>query len=256
MRDGLSENDYKITINNFTACTIITLLNNLITCNLTLNHSDIITNINDDGGYKNARSKVLIKFVRSINKTTQDQTTHLSSSSSQNQLVDTIYMPIRVIIGKNYNNLIGYLSYENINANANSVYNNNLGGSGGIAEDLLSSKYIIIIASICCFILFAIMITLLIIFRVKQSKQTKQLKMMQIEFENLESRVANECKEAFAELQMDIGELANTLNQNGPPFNDFANYSLKILFPNASDYEKKLFLNINSSDPTVSIVSD
>ena len=33
---------------------------------------------------------------------------------------------------------------------------------------------------------------------------------MAIEFENLEIRVANEFKEAFAELQMDIGELSFT----------------------------------------------
>jgi hypothetical protein len=66
----------------------------------------------------------------------------------------------------------------------------------------------------------------------------------------LEIRVANECKEAFAELQMDIGELANTLNQSGPPFYDFKTYSMKILFPNASENEK--FLMIGNIDPRVS----
>jgi plexin A len=61
---------------------------------------------------------------------------------------------------------------------------------------------------------------------------------MQTEFENLEMRVARECKEAFTELQMDIGELANTLNQTGAPFNDYQTYCMKILFPNANEIEK------------------
>ena len=61
---------------------------------------------------------------------------------------------------------------------------------------------------------------------------------MQTEFENLEMRVARECKEAFTELQMDIGELANTLNQAGAPFHDFQTYCMKILFPNASETDK------------------
>ena len=75
---------------------------------------------------------------------------------------------------------------------------------------------------------------------------------MAIEFENLEIRVANEFKEAFAELQMDIGELANTLNQLSPLFYDFKTYAMKILFPNATENEK--FLMIGNVDPRVRLI--
>ena len=135
-----------------------------------------------------------------------------------------IRLALNILIGKNYNSMIGHLLASELVASTSS---NN---------DISSTFIIIISAAICSFLL--VIIAIIVLFKVYQKKQAKQLKRMQTEFENLESRVANECKEAFAELQMDIGELANTLNQSGPPFNEFQTYAIKILFPNASEKEK------------------
>jgi hypothetical protein len=216
------------------SCNINSITNNLIICTLaTYNETADITQ----------DSKFSIKFIRTTELSQNDnyKTTFFASSLSTSALTDTSAssnLPLRIIIGNNYNNLIGYLNYESVNFNSSLKI-----------EEIISSKYIILIAAFICSLLFAVMISTLVIFKVRQRKQTKQLKLMQSEFENLESRVANECKEAFAELQMDIGELANTINQSGPPFYDFQTYAMKILFPNASENEK--YFMTGNIDPRV-----
>ncbi|KAL0593025.1 Plexin-A1 [Plecturocebus cupreus] len=54
--------------------------------------------------------------------------------------------------------------------------------------------------------------------------------------DNLESRVALECKEAFAELQTDIHELTNDLDGAGIPFLDYRTYAMRVLFPGIEDH--------------------
>ena len=99
-------------------------------------------------------------------------------------------------------------------------------------------KFSIVAACVLSLFLFATILSCFVTLKRRQHKQLRQLKRMQTEFENLEMRVARECKEAFTELQMDIGELANTLNQTGAPFNDYQTYCMRILFPHASDLER------------------
>lgn len=139
-----------------------------------------------------------------------------SSSSSRSY-------EVRIQIGQTFTRTIGFLKYEKDIIRK---------------YDSIELKYILIAACLMSFVLFLSMISCFIILKQRQNKQIRQLKRMQTEFENLEMRVARECKEAFTELQMDIGELANTLNQTGAPFNDFQTYCMKILFPNASETEK------------------
>ncbi len=105
-------------------------------------------------------------------------------------------------------------------------------------NDSSQLKLIIIVAAILSVFLFSTMIACFATLKRRQNSQIRQLKRMQNEFENLEMRVARECKEAFTELQMDIGELANTLNQTGAPFHDFQTYCMRVLLPNASETEK------------------
>ena len=105
-------------------------------------------------------------------------------------------------------------------------------------SESIQIRYIIFTASVVSLVLLVAMLCFFVILKRRQNKQIRQLKRMQTEFENLEMRVARECKEAFTELQMDIGELANTLNQTGAPFHDFQTYCLKVLLPNASETEK------------------
>jgi hypothetical protein len=132
---------------------------------------------------------------------------------------------MRVQIGQRLILPIGLLKYEK---NALLKY------------DVVQIKYIIAAACITSLILVITMTTCFVVLKRRQNKQIRQLKLMQCEFENLEMRVARECKEAFTELQMDIGELANTLNQTGAPFNDYQKFCVKILLPNASDAERYL----------------
>jgi hypothetical protein len=131
---------------------------------------------------------------------------------------------VRIEIGERFSKTIGFLKYEK---------------DGFLAKyDVIEVKYIIVAACFAILVVFTVMIACFVTLKRRQNKQIGQLKRMQTEFENLEMRVARECKEAFTELQMDIGELANTLNQTGAPFNDFQTYCMKILFPNANETDK------------------
>ncbi|XP_030231704.1 plexin-A2 [Gadus morhua] len=57
-----------------------------------------------------------------------------------------------------------------------------------------------------------------------------------MQMDNLESRVALECKEAFAELQTDINELTSDLDRAGIPFLDYRMYTMRVLFPGIDDH--------------------
>lgn len=48
---------------------------------------------------------------------------------------------------------------------------------------------------------------------------------------------------AFAELQTDIGEIANDLSHSGVPYHDYRTFCMKVLFPNAKDEERYMMLN-------------
>ena len=214
-------------------CIINSISNNLIICTLNLNYNG---NETEDG---DEISKYSIRFIKPIEVNDNSKVTFGSSLLTTSSVSEPINLPMRIIIGQNYNNLIGYLNYENVGPHeANKVI------------EMLPSKYVLTISVTVCVLLIILIVLLFVTFKQRQKKQNKQLKLMQIEFENLESRVANECKEAFAELQMDIGEFANTLNQSGPPFYDFQTYAMKILFPNASENEKNYMTG--NIDPRVS----
>ena len=126
---------------------------------------------------------------------------------------------VHVQIGQYYKRTVGILRFES-------------------NSDSIQLKYIIVATCLISLILFLTMTSCFVTLKRRQNKQIRQLKRMQTEFENLEMRVARECKEAFTELQMDIGELANTLNQTGAPFHDFQTYCMKILLPNSSETER------------------
>ncbi|XP_031423867.1 plexin-A1 [Clupea harengus] len=64
----------------------------------------------------------------------------------------------------------------------------------------------------------------------------RTLKRLQLQMDNLESRVALECKEAFAELQTDIHELTQELDGAGIPFLDYRTYAMRVLFPGIEDH--------------------
>ncbi|CAF1302859.1 unnamed protein product [Adineta steineri] len=100
-----------------------------------------------------------------------------------------------------------------------------------------------IIASICGLFLTMFIIIVSIIFRRINTKRTRQLNRLQNQIDTLEMRVARECKEAFAELQTDIGEMTNDLSQSGVPYHDYRTFCMKVLFPNATEEEKYMMLH-------------
>lgn len=85
------------------------------------------------------------------------------------------------------------------------------------------------------FLLF-IFVVLLIAYRKKTSESNRVLKNMQEQMDILELQVAAECKEAFAELQTEMGDLTGDLTSGGIPFLDYRTYAMKILFPNHEDH--------------------
>ncbi|ERE63098.1 plexin-A3-like protein [Cricetulus griseus] len=71
----------------------------------------------------------------------------------------------------------------------------------------------------------------LIAYKRKTQDADRTLKRLQLQMDNLESRVALECKEAFAELQTDINELTNHMDGVQIPFLDYRTYAVRVLFP-------------------------
>ncbi|XP_065215112.1 plexin-A1-like [Planococcus citri] len=83
---------------------------------------------------------------------------------------------------------------------------------------------------IVCFIL-----GILIYKRWKWSSSKKTLE-IQYEFDRLELQVAAECKEAFAELQIEICDPRISRIPDNLPFWDYHTYVMKVLFPNIQDH--------------------
>ncbi|CAL8402039.1 unnamed protein product, partial [Arctogadus glacialis] len=85
-------------------------------------------------------------------------------------------------------------------------------------------------------LLLIIVFLVLLAYRRKSHENDLTLKRLQMQMDNLESRVALECKEAFAELQTDINELTSDLDRAGIPFLDYRMYTMRVLFPGIDDH--------------------
>uniref|UniRef100_A0A8C2WGD2 Plexin A2 n=1 Tax=Cyclopterus lumpus TaxID=8103 RepID=A0A8C2WGD2_CYCLU len=85
-------------------------------------------------------------------------------------------------------------------------------------------------------LLLVIVVIVLLAYRRKSHENDLTLKRLQMQMDNLESRVALECKEAFAELQTDINELTSDLDRAGIPYLDYRTYAMRVLFPGIDDH--------------------
>uniref|UniRef100_A0A8C7IL90 Plexin-A1 n=1 Tax=Oncorhynchus kisutch TaxID=8019 RepID=A0A8C7IL90_ONCKI len=85
-------------------------------------------------------------------------------------------------------------------------------------------------------LLLLVIIAVLIAYKRKSRDADRTLKRLQLQMDNLESRVALECKEAFAELQTDIHELTQELDGTGIPFLEYRTYAMRVLFPGIEDH--------------------
>lgn len=79
--------------------------------------------------------------------------------------------------------------------------------------------------------LLLVIILILIIYRRQSTRAERIYHKLQIQLDNLESNVRNECKQAFAELQTDMTDLTGDLVSSGIPFWDYHTYTFKVLFP-------------------------
>uniref|UniRef100_A0AAQ5ZWK4 Sema domain-containing protein n=1 Tax=Amphiprion ocellaris TaxID=80972 RepID=A0AAQ5ZWK4_AMPOC len=85
-------------------------------------------------------------------------------------------------------------------------------------------------------LLILVIVFVLIAYKRKSRESDLTLKRLQMQMDNLESRVALECKEAFAELQTDIHELTSDLDGAGIPFLDYRTYTMRVLFPGIEEH--------------------
>ncbi|XP_078732617.1 plexin-A1 isoform X1 [Lampetra fluviatilis] len=85
-------------------------------------------------------------------------------------------------------------------------------------------------------LLIFIIVAVLIAYKRKSKESDLTLRRLQMQMDNLESRVALECKEAFAELQTDINELTSDLDGTGIPFLDYRTYAMRVLFPGIEEH--------------------
>ncbi|KAH9508125.1 Plexin-A4 [Bulinus truncatus] len=97
-------------------------------------------------------------------------------------------------------------------------------------EGLTQEAYIGIGVSVGAIALIFFIICIVCIIKFRHNDD--MMKKMRKEMDQLESRVANECKEAFAELQTDMSELTSDLSGGcSIPFWDYRTYCMRVLFP-------------------------
>nr|XP_036875317.1 plexin-A4 [Manis javanica] len=105
-----------------------------------------------------------------------------------------------------------------------------------IAPDSPLSLPAIVSIAVAGGLLLIFIVAVLIAYKRKSRESDLTLKRLQMQMDNLESRVALECKEAFAELQTDIHELTSDLDGAGIPFLDYRTYTMRVLFPGIEDH--------------------
>nr|KAG5701673.1 hypothetical protein BaRGS_027831 [Batillaria attramentaria] len=84
--------------------------------------------------------------------------------------------------------------------------------------------------------LLLVIVLILIIYRRQSTRAERIYHKLQIQLDNLESNVRNECKQAFAELQTDMTDLTGDLVSSGIPFWDYHTYTFKVLFPGLTNH--------------------
>uniref|UniRef100_A0A663MHE0 Plexin A2 n=1 Tax=Athene cunicularia TaxID=194338 RepID=A0A663MHE0_ATHCN len=120
-------------------------------------------------------------------------------------------------------------------------------GSVSILSDSLLTLPAIVSIAAGGSLLLIIVIIVLIAYKRKSRENDLTLKRLQMQMDNLESRVALECKEAFAELQTDINELTSDLDRSGIPYLDYRTYAMRVLFPGIEDHPVLRELEVRNS---------
>jgi plexin A len=103
-----------------------------------------------------------------------------------------------------------------------------------------------VVVGVCGGVLVIIIVILTIIFVHKSSYNERLYRRLQSQLDALESSVRNECKQAFAELQTEVSDIANDLGDIGCPFWDYNTYATKVLFNVHSDCQIMQHSHIDS----------
>ncbi|KAL3853675.1 hypothetical protein ACJMK2_017198 [Sinanodonta woodiana] len=113
-----------------------------------------------------------------------------------------------VYVGRNFSKLVGYLRYDQ------------------------QEVPLPIIIGVPVGVVVLVIIFFVVILVIKKRENKSMKKKWQIQMDNLESKVAKECKEAFAELQTDMTELHSDYSgQVAIPYWDYQTYCMRVLFP-------------------------
>eukprot|EP00794_Sanderia_malayensis_P007554 gene7554-8391_t len=122
-------------------------------------------------------------------------------------------------------------------------------GKGGLQSTLGSVRYVqrqikdgslkwqyIAIAAAIGAILIVVIIIFCVLYRRRRKKEKKYEKVYQNRLDNLESRYAAECKEAFAELQTEMTDLTTDMSTSAIPYLNFETYAVRLLFPGSENH--------------------
>ncbi|KRY12572.1 Plexin-B [Trichinella patagoniensis] len=82
----------------------------------------------------------------------------------------------------------------------------------------------------CCSLAFLVIVGAAIWWRNKSTLAEKEYRRIQLQMDNLESSVRQECKEAFAELQTDMSDLTSDLVALGIPYRSRIDFINRVLF--------------------------
>lgn len=127
-------------------------------------------------------------------------------------------LPLVVIrVGRNLRYPVGYLKYD-------------------LQKSLTSTQAIFFIICIVSLAIVVILTIVLFLYRRKSTQAEREYRRIQIQMDTLESNVRLECKQAFAELQTDMTDMAADIENSGIPTLDHASYIMKVFFPGVSDH--------------------
>uniref|UniRef100_A0A914WT31 Sema domain-containing protein n=1 Tax=Plectus sambesii TaxID=2011161 RepID=A0A914WT31_9BILA len=85
------------------------------------------------------------------------------------------------------------------------------------------------VAGVAAFLVF-VLIVVAVCWRRKSWQAEKDYKRIQLQMDNLESNVRQECKQAFAELQTDMSDLTSDLVALGIPYHSRRSFACRVLF--------------------------
>uniref|UniRef100_A0A7E4V2I7 Plexin-A4 n=1 Tax=Panagrellus redivivus TaxID=6233 RepID=A0A7E4V2I7_PANRE len=85
------------------------------------------------------------------------------------------------------------------------------------------------------FLLATAAVLIVVLWRRRSNEHERDYKRIQMQMEQMETSVRNECKQAFAELQTDMTDLTMAIDDAGIPYNDRAEFISRLLFRDSTD---------------------